>query len=159
MFRKMENNGSPLPIIETDEESTYFMVTLPINPEFLKYEANKDGVQVNNMIFNSLDDLIAFSNEVSNGVSNGVSNAAKDIIINEIHDKVAEILKVLIVPQKRGNLFKIIALSNQTKNRVKYIDRLIDLGWIAKEFPDELNNPTQRYFTTESGKKVLTLIS
>ena len=51
-----------------------------------------------------------------------------------------------------------IGLSNQSKNRVKYLDKLIDLGWIAKEFPDEVNNPTQRYYTTESGKRILALI-
>jgi len=44
-------------------------------------------------------------------------------------------------------------------NRKKYLDRLIDLGWIAKEFPDEINNPMQRYFTTLSGKRILTLIT
>ena len=32
------------------------------------------------------------------------------------------------------------------------------IGWIAKEFPDEKNNPMQRYYTTGSGKKILTLI-
>jgi ATP-dependent DNA helicase RecG len=167
MFRKMENNGSPLPIIETDEESSYFMVTLPINPEYVEATDDKDSDKtgdivnnrVNNFIFKSLNDLVAFSNGVNNAVSNGVNNAAKQIIIEEIHDKVKDILKTLIVPQKRSDLFKSIALSNQSKNRAKYLDRLIDLGWIAKEFPDEINNPTQRYFTTESGKRILSLIN
>jgi hypothetical protein len=30
-----------------------------------------------------------------------------------------------------------MSLSNQSKNRVKYLDRLIETGWIAKEFPNE----------------------
>jgi len=72
---------------------------------------------------------------------------------------VDDILKALLVPKKRSDLFKSIALSNQSKNRVKYLDRLFELGWIAKEFPGEVNNPHQRYFTTESGKRILSIMS
>ena len=163
MEKKMANNGSPKPIIETDEQGSYFMVTLPINTKYIEAINDKAGDivsnQVNDLIFKSLDDLVAFSNGVSNTVSNGVNNTAKQIITEEIHDKVEDILKTLIIPQKRSDLFKSITLSNQSKNRAKYLDKLIELGWITKEFPDEINNPTQKYFTTESGKKILVLIS
>jgi len=163
MNRKMENNGSPRPIIETDELSVYFMVTLPINQKYVEAINDKDddivddkvSNGVNDFIFKSLEDLVAFSN----GVSNGVSNTAKEIIDKEIHDKVEDILIALIVPQKRSDLFKSIGLSNQSKNRAKYLDSLINIGWIAKEFPEGVNNPTQRYFTTESGKRILMLIN
>lgn len=50
-------------------------------------------------------------------------------------------------------------LSNQTKNRVKYIDPLIDSGWVAMEFPNEKTNPNQTYQITESGKRILNLIN
>ena len=153
MNKEMAKNGSPQPIIETDADGVYFLVTLPVNPKYVETVSDK-SVQDNNLIFNSLDEIIAFGN----GVSNGVSNTAKDIITKEIHDKVGDILKALIVPQKRSDLFKSITLSNQSKNRVKYLDTLMDMGWIAKEFPNEINNPTQKYLLTESGKKILALI-
>jgi ATP-dependent DNA helicase RecG len=104
IYRKMENNSSPQPIIETDEQGSYFMVTLPIN---LKYADAVNGRTddtvsngVNEFFFKSLADFIAFGN--------GVSNGAKQIITEELHDKVEEILKTLIVPQSRGDLFKSI---------------------------------------------------
>jgi len=111
MNRKMENNASPQPIIETDELGVYFMVTLPINQKYVDAINDKDddifddkiSNGVNDSIFKSLEDLVAFTN----GVSNGVSNGAKEIITKEIHDKVEEILKALIVPQKRSDLLKI----------------------------------------------------
>jgi hypothetical protein len=161
MNRKMENNGSPQPIIETDELGVYFIVMLPINQKYVEAIGENDIVsnEVNNLIFNSLDDIIAFGNGVSNTVSNGVSNTAKEIIREEIHDKVKDILEILLAPTKRSDLFKSIALSNQSKNRTKYLDTLINVGWITKEFPDEINNPAQRYFTTESGKRILALIN
>jgi ATP-dependent DNA helicase RecG len=155
MYKKMEDNGSPQPIIETDEENNYFMITLPINPMYFSAMNDKTDNQVNNMSVILLEDIIAFSN----GVSNGVSNAVKEIICKEIHDKVKDILEILLNPTSRNDLFKNIALSNQSKNRAKYLDILINIGWIAKEFPNEVNNPTQRYFTTESGKRILALMS
>jgi predicted HTH transcriptional regulator len=35
LYKKMKDNGSSQPIIETDEENNYFMVTLPIHPRSL----------------------------------------------------------------------------------------------------------------------------
>ena len=32
--RNMKQNGSPEPVFDTDEARTYFLVTLPIHPEF-----------------------------------------------------------------------------------------------------------------------------
>ncbi|MDR2385088.1 MAG: putative DNA binding domain-containing protein [Tannerella sp.] len=163
MSKKMENNGSPQPIIETDELGVYFMVTLPINQKYVDAINDNDGDivsnAVNNLVFSSLEDIIAFGNGVSNTVSNGVSNTVKEIIREELHDKVKDILEILLVPTKRSDLFKCIALSNQSKNRTKYLDTLINIGWIAKEFPGEVNNPAQRYVTTESGKRILSLIN
>ena len=136
---------------------------MPINQTYVyifnnnDYDVVGDKVSnvVNDLLFNSLEDIITFGN----GVSNTVSNTVKEIITKEIHEKVESRLESLIVSQKRSDLFKSIGLSNQSKNRAKYLDALIDLGWIAKEFPEEINNPTQRYFTTESGKRILTLIN
>lgn len=47
-FQKIRNalkrNGSPEPLFETDEERTYFSVTLYIHPEFKKHQTN-DGIK------------------------------------------------------------------------------------------------------------------
>lgn len=34
----MRNNGSPDPVFETDEDRTWFRVTLPIHPDFIQDE-------------------------------------------------------------------------------------------------------------------------
>jgi ATP-dependent DNA helicase RecG len=65
---------------------------------------------------------------------------------------------VLTSWQKRSDLFKQLNLSNQTINREKYLDPLIDLGWVAMEFPDKKTSPKQRYKTTELGQRLLTLL-
>ena len=38
IYRRMEQNGSPLPVFETDDIHTHFLAVLPVHPEFLKTE-------------------------------------------------------------------------------------------------------------------------
>lgn len=101
------------------------------------------------MLFSNIEDIIAFSN----GASNGANQTAIEIINTQIHDRVSQILEILLVRMKREKLFELMDLSNQSKNRSKYLDPLIKFGWIEKEFPDEKTNPNQTYKTSESGKK------
>lgn len=42
--KEMEKNGSPEPRFETDENYSYFIVTLPIHPAFHSDEGVSDGV-------------------------------------------------------------------------------------------------------------------
>jgi ATP-dependent DNA helicase RecG len=42
IYRKMEQNGSPEPLFETDDTHTYFLATLPVHPEFLKEEEEEE---------------------------------------------------------------------------------------------------------------------
>ncbi|MCL2649873.1 MAG: putative DNA binding domain-containing protein [Candidatus Azobacteroides sp.] len=171
MFRKMGNNGSPIPIIETDEEGNYFMVTLPINPTYVQYVSDKAddqvGGQVNDLIFNSLEEIISYVNGLGDQVSDQVSDQADDkvndqvryILNNQLHGRVAEILNIATRWIKRDELFSNMNLSNHQKNRKKYLDPLLKIGWVEMEFPDKKTSPNQRYRITESGKKLLKIIN
>ena len=124
----MADNGSPDPIFDTDQDFTCFLTTLPAH---LK---------------------------VGNGESNGESNQVIEIIKTEIHDRVVEMLEILSTWMKRELLFEKLGLSNQTKNRSKYLDPLIKIGWVEKQYP-EINNRNQVYQIITSGKRILSLIN
>ncbi|MBV6654296.1 MAG: hypothetical protein KI786_11095 [Mameliella sp.] len=51
MRRAMERNGSPLPILETDEQCTYFLTSLPVHPIF-------EGDQVSDQVNDQVDPLV-----------------------------------------------------------------------------------------------------
>jgi ATP-dependent DNA helicase RecG len=159
MKKKMENNGSPQPIIETDEESNYFMVTLPINQEYVAYMgdqvSDQAGDQVNNFIFNSLDDLVVFSNQANDIVN----DKAKIILKEQMHNIVEEILNATTNWIKTEELFSAVKLSKHPDNRKKYLGPLLKIGWVEMEFPDKKTSPNQRYRITESGKKLLQIIN
>ena len=155
IYKAMADNGSPIPVFETDAEATYFLVTLPVHTAVSNQESNGASI----LLFKNIEEIIAFSNGASNGAGNGAGNQVVEIINREIHDRVKEMLELLSTSLKREQLFEKMELSNQTKNRLKYLDPLIKIGWIEKEFPDEITNPNQTYQTSESGKKILSLIS
>lgn len=79
------------------------------------------------------------------------------IIEEAIHERVFEILEILLKKKKRAELFDAMGLSNQSKNRKKYIDPLIESGWVKKEYESD-THPNQKYMTTKSGQKILSLI-
>lgn len=157
IYGAMAVNGSPAPVFETDDKS-YFLVTIPAHTAQGNQVSNGAGNGAKTLLFNSLEEIIDFSNGAGNGASNGAGNQAADIIASAVHDRVGEMLFMLQTPVKRSEMFERMGLSNQTKNREKYLDPLIEMGWVAKEHPEETTHPTQTYRTTEAGKRILNLI-
>jgi len=48
MRLSMKNNGSPMPILETDLKSTYFLTTLPVQPEFVDLPLDEHKISILN---------------------------------------------------------------------------------------------------------------
>ena len=166
MYRKMEDNGSPQPIIETDEQGNYFGVTLLINPKYVEAVNDKDNDIVsdivNGLFINSLDDIIAISNQTDDKdddiVNNKVSDKVKIILKEQLNGLVEEILFAATNWIKIEELFEAVQLSKHPDNRKKYLDPLLKIGWIEMEFPDKKTSPNQRYRTTVTGMNLLKLI-
>lgn len=152
IYDAMENNGSPAPIFETDDQ-TYVLVTLPAHELFQTsvQESDQVGNQVNLFSISTLDDLIAFINQAT--------NQALAVLDKEVHGKVLDILEETVNWGKREEIFKHLELSNQTFNRKKFLDPLLDIGWIQLEYPDTLTHPNQRYMITETGRRLLSIIN
>lgn len=155
IYSAMADNGSPAPSFETDETSTHVLVILPAYTETNNGASNA----VNPFIFRDLQEIMDYGNGVINGAANGAGSIAINIINNKIHDRVPEMLKILEIKLKRAELFEKMDLSNQTRNRVKYLDPLIEMGWVVAAFPDEKTHPNQTYVNTISGERILELLN
>ena len=66
IYKAMEDNGSPLPVFETDAEAIYFLVTLTAHTAVSNGVSN--GATI--LLFRNIEEIIAFSNGASNGASN-----------------------------------------------------------------------------------------
>ncbi len=154
IYDSMLANGSPEPVFTTDD-STYFLTTIPAHNAITNRASNQAANEDNNVIFSSLDEIVAFSNQATNQAT----NQAKAILADTVHDKVREILNILSDWTKRADLFEKLELTNQTFNNEKYLEPLIKLGWVEMELPETKNSPKQRYKITASGNRILNLIS
>lgn len=147
IYRAMSDNGSPDPVFDTDDQSTYFLTVLPAFNE----NSNGAGNGYNLLLFNDLTQLVAFSN--------GAVKPANTILDENVHHRVKEMLTILSSRVTRQELFKAMNLTNQSKNRAKYLDPLIDLGWVRQDHPEEKTNPNQRYQITDAGERVLAILT
>jgi ATP-dependent DNA helicase RecG len=153
IYAAMEANGSPDPVFETDEQ-TYVLVTLPVHPPASDQVNDQDKDQV----FNDIGDVIAFCNQASDQVDDQASDQARIIVNDSVHYRVSDVLQATTNWIKRADLFPEIGLSNHSTNREKYLDPLINLGWIEMEYPNKKTSPKQRYKITVSGQNLLNLI-
>lgn len=158
IYKAMRNNRSPNPIFDTDEQCTYFLTTLPA------LVSNQVSFTDNSLVFNSIDDVIAYCNEAGNGLSNEVGNRVSNEVSNQvisivnatIHDKVVIILETVKNYADSNEIFNQLGITNQTKNRKKYLEPLIDNKWI--EMTDTKHSPKQQYIISDKGKRLLELL-
>jgi ATP-dependent DNA helicase RecG len=153
IYKAMENNNSPKPVFDTDMQSTYFLTVLPVS------RSNQVSNQVKVRAFNTIEDIVLFCKEDGTQASNEASNLANAIINANVHDRVVDVLELLQTPRKREELFQMSELTNQTKNRKKYLDPLTENGWVDMLFPEKETSPKQMYLTTEPGIRLLNLLS
>lgn len=146
IYDALEANGSPKPVFETDDDSTYFLATIPAHiladQTFIKPNINLDI----KLSFNTIDDLINFTNQVS------------DLLNRKVHNRVKEMLILLQKRIPRTELFEMMGLKNHSDNRLKYLDPLLSYGWVEMEFPDKRTSPKQTYKISKTGRQVLLLL-
>ncbi|MGA9212018.1 RNA-binding domain-containing protein [Kaistella sp.] len=155
IYKAMERNGSPKPILNTDTQSTCFLVTLLVHPLVeIKSVMNKE---IPSSISN-LDDVIALVDSINDGVSDGVIDGVNAIVENEVHHRAIDMLKQMKEWISREQMFAAIGLANSSTNRKRYLDPLLDLNWVAMKYPDIPTHPRQQYKRTHLGENILKII-
>lgn len=122
MINSMKNNGSPTPIFQTDEERSYFIATLPVHPEFLELEKEKQE---------SPQESVQESMQVS--------------------VQVIRVLKFCKTAQSKHEILKHIGLSTHHKNYQKHILSLVKKGLLSMTHPENPKHRNQKYVITQSG--------
>ena len=167
VYKSMRQNENEKPLFITENSCTSFLVILSANMKSSNGASNALSNALSNEVKNdhkamNMNEIktqkLDSSNGLSNGVSNGVSNGAQKnqlIFKNDENPYVIQILTLLMIPKSRMEIFNAINLTNQSKNRKKYLDPLVDFGLVSKIHKELLNHPNQKYETTEIGKQYL----
>ncbi|MDP2113434.1 MAG: KTSC domain-containing protein, partial [Bacteroidota bacterium] len=158
IYRSLEENGSPPPVFETDDDRNYFLCTLPIHPlvkTILGSEEELSGDIDKQFIFKNLIEINPY---LSLSVSS-LGDRDREAIRNSISPKAKQILECCLEPKTRDEIFELIGFYKNTKNFQKHIKPLIDAGWLKLTQPDKLTSRAQQYFTSELGEQLMKTIA
>lgn len=153
IYNAMEKNNSPVPVFDTDKHSTYFLTTLPA------FISDQVGGGDKALTITTLKDIVEFCKIESDQVSDQVGDQVRTIVNETVHNRVSTILNLFLTAKKRTELFEELGLTNHSTNRQKYLDPLIENGWVEMIYPERKTSPKQMYLTTKAGKRLLNLLA
>lgn len=158
IHNSLEENGSPPPVFETDENNAYFLCILPVHPltnSILGSQDDSRRDEDKGVNFSELSDITPY---LSLSVSE-LGDRDKEAIRERINDTIKKVLNYCQAPKSRDEIFDEIGLYKNTKNFQNHIKPLIETGWLHFTLPDKLTSRDQKYYTTDLGKKLLDIIS
>jgi len=126
IFHVMQENGSPPPEFETDEDRVSFLIRLPVHPAGIEQAGTKLGP--------SRDQV---------GTKLALSR-------NQV-----EILRKCLVDTPLRDLITITGRTNRTKFRNQVLAPLLDDDLIVMTIPDKPRSSNQKYRLTDKGRQVL----
>lgn len=91
------------------------------------------------------------SNQATNGVANGVANGATNQVGSrqpskkELTGKQIDIINFCSVPRSAAEIMNRLGITNQTRHKVKYIQPLVEAGFLKLTHPESINAPNQKY--------------
>ena len=148
IHKELIQNGSPMPIIETDDERTFFRITLLIHPAFLVKGAAE--VLAENIHTLTMRLRVALA-------SNQADDQADDQAVFD--GKILEVMVGVLLfceneDRKMDEIFDAIHMKRHLDAIHRYIEPLETAGLIEKTIPDKPKSPNQRYRLTETGKSI-----
>jgi ATP-dependent DNA helicase RecG len=158
IHKSLEENGSPPPIFETDENNAYFLCVLPVHPLTNSILGQEDDLRRDEDKLHIIKELKDINTYLSLSVSE-IGDRDKEAIKERISEMTKGILNYCTEPKSRDELFEKMGLYKNTKNFQNHIKPLIHLGWIYLTLPNKLTSRDQKYYTTDLGKKLITIVS
>lgn len=160
IHEELAKNGSPPPLIETDDDRTFFRLIFPIHPDFEgivdEPVPSESDIQI---LARRLAKVLRANDLAYDEAGNQAGNQASDEAGDEAGDeavKMATIFSFLSSGVKgKEELLATIGITVHTKNVRRYIDPLEKAGLIEKTIPDKPTSPKQQYRLTENGKTLL----
>lgn len=81
----------------------------------------------------------------SNQVHNKSNQATEDLVTRPLTKKEQDIRNFCSVPRTAQEIMDRLGITNQSKNRLKYVTSLLELGVLERTIPDKPNDPNQKY--------------
>ena len=124
-IKAMDENGSPQPTFETDDDNSYFVATLPIHTQ------------------------------ATSGVTSGVATPILTPEVKEfLNKKAIDLLDYCVTPRSRTEIQLRLQVKDAKHVRERYIYPLLSAKLIIMTDPEHPQSPNQRFKTTKFGISV-----
>ena len=156
---------------KNDEKLHEFVITIPRQTVTTSYESSVD---LNNEKCHQVEEPSSLQKELSSEKSNQVDKKSNQVDKKsnqvdkksnqvdkksnqvdkksnqvtrraKVTNKQKDILNFCSVPRTAQEIMNRIGIDNQTNNRKRYIQALIDMGYLEPLYPESLNAPNQKY--------------
>ena len=158
IHKSLEENGSPPPVFETDENNTYFLCILPVHPLTNSILGSQDDLRRDEDKTLKFKELVEINPYLSLSVSE-LGDKDKEAIRERINNTIIKVLGYCQEPKSNDEIFEKIGLYKNTKNFQNHIKPLIEARWLHVTLPDKPTSKNQKYYTTDLGKKLLEIVS
>ena len=149
----LEENGSPPPIFETDDDRNYFLCIIKKHPLSLQNEHKraKEGAIDKKLSIKSIYDI----DKYLRSFNDQRWAKDKDEVLAALENKVKQILSFCTKPKTREEIFKYIGLFNNSKNFNRHLKTLVDLDWLHLTIPDKPTSKNQKYITSKIARRLV----
>lgn len=124
-----------------DKEITHaaneFVITIPRNSNQVQSGSN--------LVTNKSNQAIAINEHISNQVNNETNQPRTNSVTRKLTKKEEDIRNFCSVPRTAQEIMDRLKITNQSKNRQKYITSLIEIGVLERTIPEKPNDPNQKY--------------
>lgn len=139
MRKAMLNNGSPEPVLQTDEQCTHFLTILPVHPDW----TDEAG---------SVSDHTMTRYQSNTGDVPGKYQGSTGEVSSEIN----RLVQVVSGEMKRTDIQKKLGFRHEDHFREYYLLPALKSGYIEMTIPDKPKSSKQKYRLTEKGQKLRT---
>lgn len=122
---------------EINHTANEFVITIPRN-----------NIQVqsgSNLVTDKSNQAIVINEPKSNQVNNKTNQPYTNSVTRKLTKKEEDIRNFCSVPRTAQEIMDRLKITNQSKNRQKYITSLIEIGVLERTIPEKPNDPNQKY--------------
>ncbi len=124
-----------------DKEITHaaneFVITIP-------RKSNQDQPD-SNLVTHLSNQVVAKNTSQSNQANEKSNQLQTNLVTRKLTKKEEDIRNFCSVPRTAQEIMDRIGITNQSKNRQRYITSLLEIGVIERTIPDKPNDPHQKY--------------
>lgn len=142
---------------EITHSANEFVITIPRKSEQVTNQGNlvpktsiselsaKQAQPEISIIGNQAEEASNQPQSESNQAYNKSNQAADNLVTRPLTKKEQDIRNFCSVPRAAQEIMDRLGITNQSKNRLKYITSLLELGVLERTIPDKPNDPNQKY--------------